>query len=132
MNDNNPLRAASALVQADKTADAIDCLESALGYARPNKDRPANTSTLARTAGVLCEEAGRLSQAGLYYEEAVATAEHDPLPLLALASLRWRLGQAESARSHLARAELIAQAASDSDVLEMIDNIRKEWTSDND
>ncbi|WP_371745654.1 tetratricopeptide repeat protein [Myxococcus sp. CA033] len=112
--------------QAGRTAEAIACLESALARTRPDRGRPANASTLARTAGLLCEEVGRLSQAALYYEEAVATAEGEPLLLLALADVRWRSGQADSARSCLARAE----SASDADALNMVANLRARWASE--
>jgi tetratricopeptide (TPR) repeat protein len=128
--DENPLRTASALAQAGKSKEAIACLEAALIGSRSNAERPANTSLLARTAGLLCEAAGELSQAATYYEEAVATAEQDPLPLLALASVRWRLGDAEKARSCLAKAELIAQSSSDADALKMVANIRAQWASE--
>lgn len=130
VNDENPLRTASNLAQAGRTAQAIACLESALARTRSSKERPANTSTLARTAGLLCDEAGRLSQAALYYEEAVATPGRDPLLLLALADVRWRSGKTDSARSCLASAESMAQSASDTEALKMIANIRSKWASD--
>ncbi|GMU04805.1 hypothetical protein ASNO1_10570 [Corallococcus caeni] len=126
----NPLRTASELAQAGRTAEAIACLESALARTRSDKERPANTSLLARIAGLHCEVVGRLSQAALYYEEAVATADRDSLPLLALASVRWRLGQVGSARSCLARAESMAQSSSDAEALKMVANLRAEWASD--
>lgn len=130
MNDENPLRTASELAQAGRTDEAIACLESALARTRSNKERPANASTLARTAGLLCGASGRLSQAALYYEEAIATADRDPLLLLALADVHWRSGQAESARSCLARAEAIAQSSADADALKMVANTRARWASD--
>ncbi|GMU00472.1 hypothetical protein KH5H1_45920 [Corallococcus caeni] len=68
----NPLRTASELAQAGRAGEAIACLESALARTRSDKERPANTSLLARIAGLHCEVVGRLSQAALYYEEAVA------------------------------------------------------------
>jgi len=131
VSDENPLRTASKLAQAGRTAEAIGCLESALASTRSNQERPASASILARTAGLLCEQAGELSQAVLYYEEAAATTDGDPLPLLALADVRWRLGQAESARSCLARAESMAQTPSDADTLKMVANMRAKWASDN-
>ncbi|NTX61325.1 tetratricopeptide repeat protein [Myxococcus sp. CA051A] len=130
VNDENPLRTASALAQAGRTAEAIACLESALARTRPDKERPANASILARTAGLLCEEVGRLSQAALYYEEAVATAEGEPLLLLALADVRWRSGQADSARSCLARAESMAQSSADADAVKMVANLRARWANE--
>jgi tetratricopeptide (TPR) repeat protein len=129
MKTDDSLRTASKLAQAGKTSEAIDCLESTLDLTRSAEDRPANTSNLARMAGVLCMEAGKLSQAAAYYEEAVATKEGDPLTLLALADVRWRLGEVESARLHLAKAESVARAASDSDVLKMVAKIRAEWAT---
>lgn len=131
VNDENPLRTASDLAQAGRTAEAIAHLESALVRTRSNKERPPNASILAKTAGLLCEEAGRLSQAALYYEEAVAIEDRDPLLLLALASIRWRLGQTDSARSCLARAESLAESSADADALKMVANIRAEWASHN-
>jgi tetratricopeptide (TPR) repeat protein len=131
VNDENPLRTASKLALAGRTAEAIACLESALARTRSNKERPANASLLARTAGLLCEEAGRLSLAARYYEEAVATPDGDPVLLLALADVRWRLGQTDSARSFLARAESMAQLSFDADALKMVANIRARWASDN-
>lgn len=85
--------------------------------------------SLKRTAGLLCDGAGRLSQAAVYYEEAVATTGRDPLLLLALADVRWRSGQADSARSCLASAESMTQAPADADALKMIANIRSKWAS---
>jgi len=130
VNAENPLRTASELAQAGRTAEAIACLEAALARTRPNKERPANASLLARTAGLHCEAAGSLSRAALYYEEAIATADGDPLPLLALASVRWRSGEADSARSCLARAEALARSSSDADALKMVVNLRAEWASE--
>lgn len=125
-NDKNPLRAASELALAGRTAEAIDCLEAALALTRSDKQRPANTSLLARTAGLHCEVDGRLEQAARYYEEAIATAEPEPLLLIALASVLWRSGQADGARSALATAESLA----DVDALTMVANLRAEWASD--
>lgn len=130
VNDVNPLRTASELAQAGRTDEAIACLEAALARTRSSKERPANTSTLARTAGLHCEVAGRFSQAALYYEEAAATANRDPLPLLALAGVRWRSGETDSARSCLATAESIARSSADADALQMVANIRAEWASE--
>lgn len=132
VTDENPLRVAAALAQAGKTPEAITCLESTLVRTRSNNERPANTSTLARTAGLLCEKAGRLPQAAVYYEEAAATADHDPFPLLALASVRWQLGQSDSACSCLTRAESLAQASADADALKIVARFRADWASTND
>jgi tetratricopeptide (TPR) repeat protein len=129
VDDENPLRVASKLAQAGRASEAIACLESALARTRSNKDRPGNASILARTAGLLCEGEGRLSQAAFYYEEAAATAIRDPLPLLALAGVRWRLGQADLARSCLARAETVVASVPDADVSTMIANMRSKWAS---
>ena len=129
-NDKHPLRAASELALAGRTAEAIDCLEAALSPTRSSKERPADTSLLARTAGLHCEAAGRLEQAARYYEEAIATAEPDPLLLIALASVLWRSGQSDSARSSLARAESLARSLPDADALTMVANLRAEWTRD--
>ncbi|RKG56563.1 hypothetical protein D7X30_23660 [Corallococcus sp. AB011P] len=130
VNDKSPLRAASELAQSGRTAEAIDCLEAALALTRSDKERPADTSLLARTAGLHCEVAGRLSQAARYYEEAIATADPEPLLLIAWASVLWRSGQADSARSSLASAESLARSLSDADALTMVANIRAEWASD--
>ncbi|GHH01041.1 hypothetical protein GCM10012319_68470 [Comamonas sp. KCTC 72670] len=130
VSDENPLRIASELAQAGRTAEAIACLESALARTRSSKERPASASLLARTAGLFCESAGELSQAALYYEEALATAERDPLPLLALAGVRWRLGPPDSARSCLAKAEALAQSASDAEALKCVASLRSEWAHD--
>ncbi len=127
MSSEHPLRVASELARTGKVVEAIACLEAALARTRSSKDRPANTSLLARTAGLFCEDAGRESQAAVYYEEAAATAKDEPLLLLALASVRWRLGQTESARSCLARAEAMAQFSTDAEVLKMVANIRAAW-----
>ncbi len=129
MQGDNPLRTASNLAHQGRTAEAIAHLESALARTRSAKERPANISLLARTAGLLCDVTGQLSQAALYYEEAVATAGCEPLTLLALADVRWRLGQADAARLCLARAESIVQSAPDADVSTMIANIRAKWAS---
>ncbi|NOJ95777.1 hypothetical protein HMI51_22940 [Corallococcus coralloides] len=130
VNDKHPLRAASELAQAGRTAEAIACLEAALALTRSDKERPANASLLARTAGLHCEVTGSLSQAARYYEEAIATADPDPLLLIALASVLWRSGQADSARSQLASAEALAQSLADADALKRVANIRAEWASD--
>lgn len=125
----NPLRAASELALQGRTMEAIACLESALAQTRSEKERPGNVSLLARTAGLHCEHAGLLSRAALYYEEARAAAGSDPLPLLALADVRWRLGQAEVARSCLAEAESMLQSAPNTSVSAMIGKIRMKWAS---
>jgi tetratricopeptide (TPR) repeat protein len=133
MHDDNPLRSASELARQGRTLEAIACLEAALARTRSSKERPASASTLARTAGLLCDGAGQLSQAALYYEEAIAIPDADPLLLLALTDVRWRLGQADAARSCLARAESIVQSAPDGDVSvdvsTMIANMRARWAS---
>ena len=127
MNNENPLRTASALALEGKTEEAIACLESALAPTRSDKQRPADTSTLASKAGLLCEAAGSLPQAALYYEEAVATGDGDPLLLIALADVRWRLGQADRARSCLATVESMPNSFADRDVLAMVANMRAKW-----
>src|SRR5262249_50839534 len=112
----------------------IACLEAALARTRSSKARPASSaSALARTAGLLFDGTGHLSQAALYYEEAISSADADPLLLLALADVRWRVGQADAARSCLARAEAMVQSAPDVDAWvdasTMIANMRAKWAS---
>ncbi|WP_223643303.1 hypothetical protein [Corallococcus sp. EGB] len=121
---------ASEFALAGRTAEAIDCLEAALARTRSDRERPANTSLLARVAGLHCDAAGRLSQAALYSEEAAATEERDPLPLLALADVRWRSGSTDSARSCLDRAESLARSLADEDALRMVANIRSAWAGE--
>ncbi|MFP2961039.1 tetratricopeptide repeat protein [Myxococcus sp. 1LA] len=130
MSGKNPLRTASELALAGRVGEAIDFLEAILARTRSSEERPANTSLLARTAGVHCVGVGDLEQAALYFEEAVATAGHDATPLLALAGLRWQQGQADSARSCLERAESIAQSSADAEALQMVADIRAGWASD--
>ncbi|WP_407667456.1 tetratricopeptide repeat protein [Myxococcus dinghuensis] len=130
MSDENPLRIASELARAGNPAQAVACLESALARTRAAPERPLNASILARTAGLHCEGLGRFEEAARYYEEAAATAVHDPLPLLALGEVRWRLGESAMAQSCLTSAESLARTAGDVDVLKMIATLRATWTSE--
>ena len=127
MAKDDPLRTASELAQQGKTAEAIACLEAALALTRSSPERPANTSLLARTAGLFCEEAGQLSQAAAYYEESSAADLQDPIVLLALADVRWRLGEADVARSCLKRAESLVQPSSDPEISKVIAKTRARW-----
>lgn len=127
MSNESPLRLASRLAQAGRTAEAIACLEAALAASRSDRERPANASLLARTAGLLSQQAGHLASAAFYYEEALAL-DRDPLLLLALAGVRWQFGQAEAAQISLAEAESLAKASSDDDALSMIASLRTRWS----
>ncbi|MCP3065139.1 hypothetical protein LXT21_40840 [Myxococcus sp. K38C18041901] len=95
------------------------------------EERPANTSLLARTAGLLCEEAGRLPRAALYYEEALgAAAEREPLLLLALAEVHRRSGQVARAHACLDEAEALARGSADVDAPKMIAQLREALARD--
>lgn len=131
MRNEHPLRIASGLAQAGRTDEAIACLEAALARTRSIAERPVNTSLLARTAGLLCEEAGRLPQAALYYEEALAfAAEREPLLGLALADVYRRSGQFARARACLDDAATMAHSSADVDASRMIAQLREAWARD--
>ena len=129
MAHENPLRVATEHAQAGRTAEAIACLELELARTRSSAERPANVPILAKTAGLLCEQSGTLQRAAHYYEEAVAVGDPDPLTLVALADVHWRLGRADSAVSCLTRAESLAKSSSDADTLTVIANMRARWAS---
>lgn len=125
--EGNPLRTASALAREGRLTDAIACLESALAGTRPQTQRPANTSLLAKTAGLLCEQDGRLLQAASYYGEALASGDTEPLTFVAMADVQYRLGRADEAEASLARAEALAQQAGDGDAMTAAANARARW-----
>ena len=124
----NPLRTASALAREGRLDDAIACLESALAVTRSQTQRPANTSLVAKTAAVLCEQDGRLLKAASYYDEAIASGDAEPLTFVALADVKHRLGRANEAEACLARAEALAQPAGDGDAMTAAANARARWT----
>ncbi|MCK8500011.1 tetratricopeptide repeat protein [Myxococcus fulvus] len=131
MGDEHPLRIASELARAGRIDEAISCLEAALERARSMAERPANTSLLARTAGLLCEEAGRLPRAVRYYEEALAVAvESEPLLLLALAEVHRRSGQVARAQVCLDEAEALARGSAEVDVALRVAQLREAWARD--
>ncbi|GEN13008.1 Tetratricopeptide repeat-containing protein [Myxococcus fulvus] len=131
MGEEHPLRIASELARAGRTAEAISCLESALEGTRSMAERPANASLLARTAGLFCEESGRLPQAARYYEEALAVAaEREPLLLLSLVEVHRRLGQVAKARAYLDEAEALARSSADVDAARMVARLREAWARD--
>ncbi|WP_426732819.1 tetratricopeptide repeat protein [Myxococcus faecalis] len=131
MGDEHPLRIASELARAGRIDEAISCLEAALERARSMAERPANTSLLARTAGLLCEEAGRLPQAARYYEEALAVAaEREPLLLLALAEVHRRSGQVAGAQVCLDEAEALARGSAEVDVALRVAQLGEAWARD--
>jgi tetratricopeptide (TPR) repeat protein len=114
-DEKNPVRAALELARAGKLGEAIACLEEALARTRSNASRPANTPDLARVAGLLCDQDGNLLRAASYYEEAIATENPEPLTLVALADVYFRLGRVHEAQGCLARAESLAQSSGDKD-----------------
>jgi tetratricopeptide (TPR) repeat protein len=125
--DENPLRIASAFAREGRLDDAIACLESALAGTRSEDLRPANTSLVAKTAAVLCEQDGRLLKAANYYDEAIASGDTEPLVFVALADVQHRLGRANEAEACLARAEALAKPAGDSDTMTAVANARVRW-----
>lgn len=127
--EENPLRTASALAREGRLDEAIACLESALAGTRPQTQRPANTSLLAKTAGLLCEQDGRLLMAASYYDEAIASGDTEPLTFVALADVQHRLGRAAEAEACLARAEALARPAGDRDAMTVVANARARWTA---
>ena len=126
-DDGNPLRAASECARAGKLDEAIDCLESALARTRSDNRRPANTSLLAKTAGLFCEQRGSLLSAASYYDEAISTGDLEPLTHVALAHVHFRLGRANEAQACLARAESLAQSTRDSDAMRAVATTRARW-----
>jgi hypothetical protein len=92
-------------------------------------ERPANVPILAKTAGLLCQKTGALEKSARYYEEAIAAGDPDPLTLVALADVTWRLGRANIANECLERAEHLAAQCSNVDALTMVARTRARWTS---
>lgn len=130
-DDKNALRAASELARAGKLGEAIACLEAALARTRPSAFRPANTPILAKTAGLFCEQDGNLLRAASYYEEAIATEGPEPLTLVALADIHFRLGRVNDAQAGLARAESLAQSTGDEDAQTVVAAARAKWMGGN-
>jgi len=126
-DEENPLRAASELARAGKLSEAIACLEAVLARTRPNASRPANTPILAKTAGLFCEQDGKLLRAASYYDEAIATGNPEPLTHVALADVYFRLGRVNEAQACLVRAESLAQSSSDDDALRIVATTRTRW-----
>lgn len=124
---NAALRTAAQLAQAGRANEAIECLERALAVTRSTAPRPSNTIVAANMAGLLCVEAGRLTDAERFYREAATMADRDALPTLALADVLWRLGRFEEARSSLATAEIIARSVGDADALEIMARTTVRW-----
>jgi tetratricopeptide (TPR) repeat protein len=127
-DEENPLRVASELARAGRTGEAIACLEAALAGTRPNASRPANTSILAKTAGLLCEQDGQLLRAASYYDEAIATGNPEPFTLAALADVHFRLGRLNEAQACLERAEALAQSTGSDEDLLVVAATRARWT----
>ncbi len=128
VNRENPLRTASALAREGRLDEAIACLESALAGSRAQSQRPANAALLAKTAGLLCEQDGKLPMAASYYDEAIASGDAEPLTFIALADVQHRLGRADEAEASLARAEALALPAGDGDAMTAVANARARWT----
>jgi len=127
-DEGNPLRTSSEFARAGRLGEAIACLESALARTRTDTRRPANTSLLAKTAGLLCEQDGKLLRAASYYDEAIATGDPEPLALVALAHVHFQLGRPIEAQACLARAEFLAQSTCDSDAMSAVAATRARWT----
>jgi tetratricopeptide (TPR) repeat protein len=121
MNDEeNPLRTASELARVGKLGEAIACLERALARTRLSASRPANTSLLAKTAGLLCERDGNLLRSASYYDEAIATEGPEPFTLVALADVYFRLGRRDEAHARLGRAEALAASNGNDEDLRLV------------
>jgi hypothetical protein len=86
---------------------------------------------LAQTAGLFCEWDGKLLTAASYYDEAIATGDPEPLTLVALADVYFRLGRVDDAQACLARAESLAQSSSDDDALRIVATTRARWMGGN-
>lgn len=127
-DEENPLRAAAELARAGKLGEAIACLEAALARTRPNASRPANTPVLAKTAGLFCEQDGKLLRAASYYDEAIATETPEPFTLVALADVYFRLGRLNEAQACLGRAEALAQSTGTEEDLRVVAATRARWT----
>lgn len=119
-DEENPLRAASALARAGRPGEAIACLEEALARSRTSASRPANTPLLAKKAGLLCEQGGDLLRSANYYNEAIATEGPEPFTLVALADVYFRLGRVNEGQACLARAEAQAQSTGNAEDLEIV------------
>jgi tetratricopeptide (TPR) repeat protein len=126
-DEENPLRAASELARGGKVGEAIACLETALARTRPSESRPANTPLLAKTAGLLCEQDGNLSRAASYYDEAIATESPEPVTLVALGGVYFRLGRLDEAQACLGRAEALAQSTGNDEDLQLVAAARARW-----
>ena len=129
--EENPLRTASGLARAGKLREAIACLEEALARSRASAPRPANTSALAKTAGLLCDQDGDLSKAASYYGEAIATEGPEPLTLVALADVYFRLGRVREATECQERAESLAQSSGNEDAQAVVAAARAKWRGGN-
>ena len=105
---------------ASREPERSSCLLAALARTRPSASRPANTSLLAKTAGLLCDQGGNLVKAASNYEEALATEGPEPFTLVALADVYCRLGRRTEAQACLGRAEALAQSIDDDDGLRLV------------
>jgi tetratricopeptide (TPR) repeat protein len=127
-DEKSPLRTASALARAGELGKAIACLEEALAQSRPSASRPANTSLLAKTAGLFCEQHGDLPRAVSYYEEAIATEGPEAFTLVVLADVYFRLGRLDETQACLGRAEASARYTSSDDKLQLVAAARRRLT----
>ncbi|MGC3999576.1 MAG: tetratricopeptide repeat protein [Anaeromyxobacter sp.] len=94
---------------------------------RSSASRPANTSLLGKTAGLLCEQDGNLLRAASYYDEAIATEGPEPFTLVALADVYFRLGRIDEAHDCLRRAEALAQSAGDDEDRQLVAAAQARW-----
>ena len=119
---NAVLRTAIATARTDAHA-AVAILDEGLQTARASGDDTAFVM-LAKHAGLLCSELGRLRDAIAYYESALSRASGDAYLHLALGAIHRRVGHADDARAAFVRSLELATEQGDTDVAEMASKAR--------
>ena len=117
------LREAMQLARTGRVDDAIARLKECLDGARSERNK-RDLALLARNAGLLCDQAGRLQECAEYYKAALRLDPEDVHILWALGDVYARAGRGSLSSRYWKQFEQTAARSKSSDVKELLQRHR--------
>ena len=114
------LKNAMGLASGNRLDEALRQLEEGLTIVRADPQQAKTGSLLAKNAGLLSIQAGRVADGVRYYTEALVFDPGDAYQHWALGELLQTIGEDAQARTHWATFEKLAEASQDPDLCEFL------------